>query len=163
MQPWAHGQQVPQNMYDRYGAYTMPQGGYPNATASGSPMNYGAYYPPATYAPSHGYNTASTGPAYRGGYQGATSYGNAHAYTSTASPSYGQYNTNTAASAYPAATGGYSNAYSAGSYNPGVMANATSGASAGQGGYTATTGASQSSGYDAAFITALHNLSFGNK
>lgn len=69
---WAQGQQYPQQMYGGYGAYP---GGYPNVTASSSPMNYGAYYPPAsTYGAS----------AYNRGYPGANSY------TPTGGAHYGQ-------------------------------------------------------------------------
>lgn len=63
--PWAQGQQHPQAAYDRYNAYPMQSSAYPSATASGSPMNYGGYYPPTTYSSSSAYS----GPAYRGGAQ----------------------------------------------------------------------------------------------
>jgi hypothetical protein len=60
MSSWTHGQQqLPQHAYDRYGAYP---GGYPNATAAGSPMNYGAFYPPtSTYGASSAYNRGYAG------------------------------------------------------------------------------------------------------
>lgn len=64
MTPWAHGQQMAPHMYNRYGGYPM-QGGYPNATGSGSPMNYGAYYPPA---PQSAYTLPGNGPPNRGGF-----------------------------------------------------------------------------------------------
>lgn len=70
MPPWAQGQQYAQQMYGGYGAFA---GGYPNVTASGSPMNYGAYYPPGS---NYG--------AYNRGYPAATSY------TPTGGASYGQ-------------------------------------------------------------------------
>lgn len=41
------------------------QGGYPNATGSGSPMNYGAYYPPA---PQSGYTLPNNGLSNRSGF-----------------------------------------------------------------------------------------------
>lgn len=60
-------------MYNGYGAYA---GSYPNASASGSPMNYGAYYPPgSTYGAQSAYNR---------GYPAGNSY------TPTGGSNYGQ-------------------------------------------------------------------------
>lgn len=71
MPPWAQGQQYSQQLYGGYNAFA---GGFPNVTASGSPMNYGAYYPPGS-----GY-----GAQYNRGYPGASSY------TPTGGSTYGQ-------------------------------------------------------------------------
>lgn len=96
---------------------SMQSNNYPNATASGSPMNYGGYYPPTSYPVSSAYGS-------RGG----------HATTS------GQYQSssfNEATSTTGAGTsGGYGN------------------------GHAATSGASYA-GYDAALVTAMHNMTFG--
>lgn len=168
MPPWPHGQQLASQMYDRYGGYAMSASGYPNATASGSPMNYGAYYPPTTYAPSPAYNVPSTGPSYRGGYPAAASYGNSQSNTSTAGPSYGQYAT--AGSGYTTSGAGFSgpatgnNSYSNSPYSSGAAASSNYGTSGGYGnGHTATSGASYNASYDPAFLTAMHNMSFGSK
>jgi hypothetical protein len=170
-----YGQQLNQHMYDRYNQYVMQPGGYPNATASGSPMNYGAYYPPTSYAASPAYNVASSGPAYRGGYQATTSYAASQAYTSTAGPSYSQYATagfpygqyTTAGPSYGQYTtsgANHSGAYSSAPYTSGAMTSTTFGSSGGYGnGYTATTGTSYNASYDPAFLTAMHNLSFNSK
>ncbi|KAF1845428.1 uncharacterized protein K460DRAFT_281921 [Cucurbitaria berberidis CBS 394.84] len=165
MPPWAHGQQLAPQMYDRYSPYAMQAaGGYPNATASGSPMNYGAYYPPTTYAPSPAYNIASSGPSYRGGYQATTAYAASQSYTSTAGPSYGHYTTSGAGAGYPSSGASYSNAYGNASYSSSTTTGANLGTSGGYGnGYTATSVPSYNAGYDTAFLTAMHNLSFGAK
>jgi len=131
MSPWAaHGQQQ-QQMY-------MQPGAYPNATASGSPMNYNGYYPPTTYGASPAYGAPSSGPAYRGGFSSATAHGGSSAYTTTAGPSYGQYT----ASSYNNPTnfgtsGGYGNSY------------------------TATSGASYNPAFDPALLAGMQNMSFG--
>jgi hypothetical protein len=111
MPPWPHGQQLPQQMY---GAFPMPAGGFPNASASGSPMNYGAYYPPTTYAASPAYGATSSGSAYRGGYPSTTAHAGAQSYTATATagPSYGQY-----APTFPTSGASYNTAY-----DPALMA-----------------------------------------
>ncbi|KAJ4371541.1 hypothetical protein N0V83_004760 [Neocucurbitaria cava] len=162
MPPWAHGQQLAPQMYDRYGAYAMQTGNYPNVTASGSPMNYGAYYPPTTYAPSPAYNIASSGPAYRGGYPATSAYNASQSYTSTAGPSYGQYTTSGAA--YTSSGAGHPNVYGSTAYTSGPTASTSYSTSGGYGnGYTAASGPSYNTGYDPAFLTAMHNLSFGAK
>jgi hypothetical protein len=61
-----------QNQYSQYDAYGRYPG-YPSATGSGTPMNYGAYQPPTTYAASPAFNNASSGPSYRGGYPSTSS------------------------------------------------------------------------------------------
>jgi hypothetical protein len=86
MPPWAQGHQYPQQIYGGYGAYAS---GYPNASASGSPMNYGAYYPPGS--------TYGAPPAYNRNYPAANSY------TPTGGANYGQ-------QATPGATNGKSGA-----------------------------------------------------
>ena len=63
MPPWAQGQQYQQQMYGGYGAFAS---GYPNVTASSSPMNYGAYYPPGS--------NYGAGQAYNRGYPAGNSY-----------------------------------------------------------------------------------------
>lgn len=73
-----------------YGGYNAYAGGYPNVTASGSPMNYGAYYPPGS-----GFGAQS---AYNRGYPGANSY------TPTGGSSYGQQATPGASNIKPVAT-----------------------------------------------------------
>ncbi|KAH8730847.1 hypothetical protein GQ44DRAFT_606062 [Phaeosphaeriaceae sp. PMI808] len=162
MPPWTHGQQLPQQMY---GAFPMQTSGYPNATASGSPMNYGAYYPPNTYAPSPTYGAPTSGSAYRGSYQSTT--GGAQSYTTTAGPSYSQY----ALSSYNnvpyssggmvapgfGTTGGYNNA----SYSSSGMVAPVFGTSSGFGnGYTATSGAAYNPALDPAFLAAMQNMNF---
>lgn len=138
-------------MYDRYGNF----GGFPNVTASGSPMNYGGYYPPTTYSASSTYNGPTSGPAYGGRYQAAS-----QSFTSTAGPSYGQYATSGASgygAGYSASGAGYT-PYTSGATNP---ASASTSSSNGNG-YTATSGASYSGSNDTAFLTAVQNLSLGN-
>lgn len=72
MSSWAQNQQYPHQMYGGYGAFT---GGYPSVTASGSPMNYGAYYSPGS-----GYGPAQPPPPYPG----------TNSFTPTRNFSYGQ-------------------------------------------------------------------------
>ncbi|KAJ4312908.1 hypothetical protein N0V94_007209 [Neodidymelliopsis sp. IMI 364377] len=84
MPPWAQGQQYQQQIYGAYGAYAA---GYPNASASGSPMNFGAYYPPAS---TYGVQTA-----YNRGYPGSNSY------TSTGGANFGQQATSGASNGKP--------------------------------------------------------------
>ncbi|CAI6315391.1 unnamed protein product [Periconia digitata] len=94
MPQWAHAQAMGSEMYGRFG---------------GSPMNYGAWYPPTTFSASPAFNHASSNASYRGGYPASTS---AQAAFAGASPNlgaiYGQY----LASPY--------NAYGAGA-NAGIM------------------------------------------
>lgn len=84
MPPWPQGQQYTQQMYGGYGAFS---GGFPNASAGASPMNYGAYYPPGS-----GYGAPSV---FNRGYPAANSY------TPTGSSSHSQ-------QATPGATNGKS-------------------------------------------------------
>lgn len=175
MPQWGHGQQVPADMM--YGRY-----GYPNVTASGSPMNYGAYYPPATYAASPAFNTASSGPSFRGGYPATTAatsgYAPAYAGVSTAGPSYGQYLTSGVSAPMPYSTAPAYNPYATTGYGatinystaPSYGAPYTSGGgnfsafstAGGYGsGFTATSGAASSAPYDPAFLAAMQALSFG--
>lgn len=151
MPPWAPGQQLTQPVYDRYNPYVMQAGGYPNASASGSPMNYGAYYPPTSFAPSPAYNMPSSSPAYRGGFPTTTGYGVSQAHTSTTGPPHGQHSTSGATT------------YSANSSGPATSTN--SGTSGPHGnGYTATSGASHNASYDPAILTAaMQSMSFGSK
>lgn len=138
MSPWALGQQMPQPMFDRYNAFPMQTGGYPNASTSGSPMNYGAWYPPTTYAASPAYGVPTSGPAYRGGYPTTTSYSGNQSYNpTTTGPSYNQYGTSGGNQAISSGTHGNT--------------------------HTATTGASHNTGYDPALLAAMQNMSFGNK
>jgi hypothetical protein len=135
MSPWAaQGSRYNQQTYN---AFPMQSAGYPNATASGSPMNYGAYYPPPT--PAYGAATASTG--YRGGQPGG------QPYTPTAGQAYGQYN---------------SNQYYKGSNASGAQNSTGTGTTGAYGnGSTATAGASYNSGYDPALVSGMQNMSFG--
>jgi hypothetical protein len=143
MTPWAgQGQRVNQQMY---GNYPMQAGGYPNATASGSPMNYGGYYPPTTYGASAGYGAATGGPAYRGGYT-STAAASSSAPTTTAGPSYNQYANSyykaaTTTSSIPNLTG------TAGSYGNGN-------------GHAAASGSGYNAGYDPSLMAAMQNMSF---
>jgi hypothetical protein len=135
MTPWA-GQGSRYNQ-QAYNAFPMQGAGYPNATASGSPMNYGAYYPPATPA----YGAAATGAGYRGGQTGAQSY------TPAAGQAYGQYN---------------SNQYYKGSNASGAQNGSSTGTTGAYGnGGTATAGASYNSGYDPSLVSGMQNMSFG--
>jgi len=100
MQQW--GQQMNPDMFARYN--------YPNASVSGSPMNFGAWYPPTTYAPSPNFNNTSNGPSYRGVYPTTTG-------PTAFAPSYGT---------APSFPGGYNNtghpANSAGGADPAMLA-----------------------------------------
>jgi hypothetical protein len=156
MQPWAHGQQMPQQMYRGY---------YPNVTASGSPMNYGAggYYPPSTYSSSYG-----------GGYGPATTtagYAASRNYTSNAGQSFGlhhpsSYAGNSSYSSGPAYPNAYGNAQytssAPGGYygTAGGRGNGSSGAYSG--GNTATSGGRPNTGADGNLMNAMQNMSFGN-
>ncbi|KAF2706460.1 PSP1-domain-containing protein [Pleomassaria siparia CBS 279.74] len=60
-QQWSQAQQYG----GRYGSYPTA-GGYPNASGSGSPMNYGNYYPPTTFSSSPAFKSATSGAAYDG-------------------------------------------------------------------------------------------------
>jgi hypothetical protein len=141
MSPWAaNGQRFNQQMYN---SFPMQGGSYPNATASGSPMNYGAYYPPATPA----YGTATSGPPYRGGYPSTAAQTGAQSYTAAASTGYGQYS---------------STPYYKGPNASGATNGPGAGTTGGYGnGYTATSGASYNPGYDPTLMAAMQNMSFG--
>ncbi|KAI4607941.1 hypothetical protein J4E80_009337 [Alternaria sp. BMP 0032] len=139
MQPWSHGQQMQQQMYRNY---------YPNVTASGSPMNYGAgaYYPPSTYTSSYG-----------GGYGPATTtagYAASRNYTSSTGHAFGHqhHNAYNGGASYSAG-GGYTNAYANAQYT-----------SAAPGGYYGASGGRgrPNTGADSTLNGAMHNLSFGN-
>lgn len=143
MHPWASGQQYTQAMYDRYNPYAIQAGGYPNATASASPMNYGAYYPPTSFAPSPVGNMSSSSGGARGGFQGASAYG-------------------------PPQHGGASNARVVHGLNTnvGVNSNTNLGANTGQdnGRPAAAGNNAYNANYDPAFLTAaMQNISFGSK
>ncbi|KAL6708975.1 hypothetical protein ACN47E_002102 [Coniothyrium glycines] len=154
MPPWAHGQQLAQPMYDRYNPYAIQAGSYPNASASGSPMNYGAYYPPTSFATSSAYNIPSSSSGYRGGYPATTGYAASPTYTSSAGSSYGQYATSGAAQG---------SAYSSAPYISGVAAGNNYSTSGGNG-YTATSSASQNGAQDPGYLSAaMNNLSFNAK
>ncbi|PVH94300.1 hypothetical protein DM02DRAFT_196312 [Periconia macrospinosa] len=58
MPQWGHAQAMGPDMYGRFG---------------GSPMNYGAWYPPTTFSASPAFNNASSNASYRGGYPASTS------------------------------------------------------------------------------------------
>jgi hypothetical protein len=127
-----------------YGNYPMQASTYPNATASGSPMNYGGYYPPTTYGASPAYGAATSGPAHRGGYTSTTGAGGGQASTATtASPAYNQY---------------------ASSYYKTPSASVAMGGTTGSpgNGYTATSGTAHNTGYDP-LMAAMQNMSFGGK
>lgn len=139
MQPWSHGQQMQQQMYRNY---------YPNVTASGSPMNYGAgaYYPPSTYTSSYG-----------GGYGPATTtagYAASRNYTSSTGHAFGHqhHNAYNGGASYSSG-GGYTNAYANAQYT-----------SAAPGGYYGASGGRgrPNTGADSTLNGAMHNLSFGN-
>ncbi|KAF1911183.1 hypothetical protein BDU57DRAFT_112398 [Ampelomyces quisqualis] len=131
MSSWAgQGHRYNQQMY---GTVPMQAGSYPSAAASGSPMNYGGYYPPTSYPSTSGYGS-------RGGYASASAQGRSH--MTTAGPTYGQSQSQSSSYNNPTKTTG-------------------AGTSGGYGnGSTATSGASYT-GYDAALVTAMHNMSFG--
>ncbi|KAH7396566.1 hypothetical protein DE146DRAFT_614119 [Phaeosphaeria sp. MPI-PUGE-AT-0046c] len=131
MTPWANqGQRYGEQMY---GAMPMQSGGYPSATASGSPMNYGAYYPPTSYAASPAYGASTSGSSHRGTYGSATN--------ATTGSAYGQYNPASSYNKVPISTaGGAGNGYTATSntvYN--------------------------NPGYDPTLVSAMQNMSFGGK
>lgn len=134
MAPWNQGQQLPQQMYDRFNGYPMHQGSYQGASGSGSPMNYGAWYPPSTFAGSPAYGAASSGPAYRGNPQtGNPTYNHA-----TSGAQFNQFGA--------AATGQTGNINGNGNTMSGAAANNN-----------------QHTGYDPAMLAALQNMSFGSK
>jgi hypothetical protein len=144
MTPWVgQGQRMNQQVY---GNYPMQAGGYPNATGSGSPMNYGGYYPPTTYGASAGYGAASGGAAYRGGYT-STGAAGPSATTTTAGPSYNQ----------------YSNPYyKAASTTPSIpnLSAGTAGSYGNGNGHAAASGSAYNAGYDPSLIAAMQNMSF---
>jgi hypothetical protein len=138
MPPWpGHNQRFNQQMY---GSFPIQAGNYPNATASGSPMNYGAYYPPTTYAASPAYGASTSGPTYRGGYPSTTAHAGAQSYTPTP-----YYKTNNSSGTMGAPSAGTAGGYGNGNGN----------------GYTATSGASYNPTYDPVLMAAMQNMSFG--
>jgi hypothetical protein len=164
---FGHQHMAPPPMYNRFA--------YPNATASGSPMNYdGNYYgPPATYSTSPAFNQAASGPSYRGGYPTTTSTAATHApvhgMASTAGPIHGSYVASryggttyysTAAAQNMYATSGPT-ATSTYGITPTFAGQFTSGTGKHTGnGHTVTSGAGVSGGYDPTY--GMANLSFGN-
>ncbi|KAF2204545.1 hypothetical protein GQ43DRAFT_469018 [Delitschia confertaspora ATCC 74209] len=91
---WGQGQQAGQDALNRYSPYPVAAGGYPNVTASGTPVNFNAYYPPTTYASSPSYPLSSTpyyaaaaqstpGSSYGGAYGSQGQARNAHNVTHT--------------------------------------------------------------------------------
>ncbi|KAF2739680.1 hypothetical protein EJ04DRAFT_286750 [Polyplosphaeria fusca] len=86
--------QWPQAQPEMYGRYT------------GSPMNYGAFYPPTTYSASPAFNNASSGPSYRGGYPAgistSTNYQQGYSGGSSSTQSYNGYTATSAAGYDPA-------------------------------------------------------------
>lgn len=142
MPQWGHAQMTA-DMYGRFG--------FPNVTAGGSPMNYGAWYPPTTYSASPAFNNASSGVSYRGGYPATTGAGSAYGqYTTSGLSAPATYSTAPAYSMY--ATSGAGN----------FSGHGTTSTSYGNG-FTATSGAATSATYDPALLTAMANMSFGNK
>ncbi|PSN73669.1 hypothetical protein BS50DRAFT_482600 [Corynespora cassiicola Philippines] len=141
MAPWAHGQQLGQDVYGRYPSYPMHGGNFPNASTGGSPMNYGAYYPPTTYSASPAFNQASSGASYRGGYP---------ATTGTQASAGNTYNNNN--NVYGGANGGRQ----APTSNPAGYSNNNNTGSYGEGAAPATSAA-----YDAGFLAAVQSLSVG--
>lgn len=78
MPAWVQNLQ-PQSLpytHQMYGAYNAFSGGYPNASASSSPMNYGPYY--------------SSGPGYGAASDYFRGYSAANSYTPTGNSSYNQ-------------------------------------------------------------------------
>ncbi|KAF2036745.1 hypothetical protein EK21DRAFT_51867 [Setomelanomma holmii] len=146
MAPWAQNQQVNAQMYGSN--FSMQGAGYPNATASGSPMNYGAYYPPTTYGASPAYGASASGPAYRSAYSANNPYAGVQSNHSAAGPS---------SSLYAPTTYGNS------SYGSSAGIASGSGASGGNGN-NATSGVSYSAGaaaYDPGLVAAIQNMGFG--
>jgi hypothetical protein len=163
---YAFSQQLPQypaaqNVYQapQYGHQPMQtpvfdRYGYPTATASGSPMNFGGnFYPPTTYSTPPAFNAVTSGASHRGGYSAttanATTYSPAHGMVSAAGPAHGSYTTSRVDGTMY--------------YNPAPTHNAyaTSGADKyGGNSYTATSSAGAFTGYDPAY--GMANLSFGN-
>lgn len=159
MAQWGHGQQLSHDMYGRYGSYPVAGGGYPNASASGSPMNYGAYYPPTTYSSSPAFNNASSGPSYRGGYpatSGSTTYATSHPVVSTTGSSAGQYTTGAGGPALYTTAASFGGQYTSAPLSMSYVTSATYG-----NGYTPPTTAGFSANYEPALINAIQNMSFG--
>jgi hypothetical protein len=129
-----------------YAASSMQTGVYPNATASGSPMNFGAYYPPTSYGGSPAYGSVSTGPPSRGTYATSSAQAANISYTAAGGSAFNQYG-----------QGGYQRTQNASN----SMGTGGSGTSGGYGnGYTATSGASYT-GFDSALMAGMQNMSFG--
>lgn len=155
-----NNQHLPPEMFGRYG--------FPNATGGGSPMNFGAWYPPATYSTSPAFNTASSGTSYRGGYP-ATTAATGHSYSQHVNAGHGGSMPNSAAPGYNShtATGtgltGHNNAGSAHAGQP----PSNTGGHAGYGttdysnGFTGTPGAVSSAGHDSNLAASIATLSFG--
>ena len=146
-----YGQQTnysAQTSYNSQPSYAMPPwaaqnqqmfmqpGQYPTATASGSPMNYPAYYPPSTYGASSGY---------RGGYSSSSAAGVSQSYTTTAGPSYNQ---------HP------SQMYAAANANP-LPEYLNRGSPANSKAKSTASGASYNPAFDPTLMTGMQNLGFG--
>ncbi|KAF2262702.1 PSP1-domain-containing protein [Lojkania enalia] len=145
MQQWAQGQHG-QDMYGRYPGYPAAAT-YPNATASGSPMNYGGYYPPGTYSSSPSFNTPSSAAPYRGGHTSGA--GGQSGYITS-----GGYGTS------PAYNGGYTATSSAGY---GGSSSYTGHAATSSAGYRTSFTATSSAEYDPTQLGSyMQNMSFGN-
>ncbi|KAJ4295189.1 hypothetical protein N0V90_007199 [Kalmusia sp. IMI 367209] len=120
MQQWGQ-QHLATDMYGRYD---------PGANANRSPMNMGAWYPPATYAASPAFNNASSAASFRGG------------YPASAGPGFAGYSASGAVSASYAA---------APPFNPFPTSSP---------GSSSTTGAAPFVGFDPDMLAAMATLSF---
>ena len=137
---WGQAQPSGQDVYNRYNPYPMPAGGYPNVTASGTPVNYGAYFPPTTISSSPAYSAASGVPNM---YPGAMPVG--------------YY-------AHPGGHGGGQHSQVPGtSTHNGTQSSNTGPSSTGSlhgNGYRAANTSSPHTSYDASLVNALQNMSF---
>ena len=134
---WGQAQPSSQDVYNRYNPYPLAPSGYPNATASGTPVNYNAYYPPAPF---------STSPAPSGGpamYPGAANTG----YYPHPSGSTGGH-------------GGQVPTSNAHNGNHPTNAGRSTPGSIHSNGYKSTTTHTTHTPYDASLVNALQNMSF---
>ncbi|EUC43849.1 hypothetical protein COCMIDRAFT_99827 [Bipolaris oryzae ATCC 44560] len=161
MQPWAHGQQMaPHNQqmapHGQQMAPHMYRNYYPNVSASGSQMTYGAagYYPPTTYPSSYGGNYVPT--------TTTAGYAASRNYTSNSGQSFVPHVPTTYGGSVPY-TSGSSQSNTGGYYGTsGPQVNGTSGAYAGSGAHTTTTAAHQNNDYDPGLMNAMQHMSLGN-
>jgi hypothetical protein len=142
---WGQNSQPGPDTFNRYNPYPVAATGYSNASGSGTPVNYGGYYPPAPL---------SSSPAYQGTAGNQASYGAAAYSGAPHGPGYGAHAN--AHNGLPPTTAGY-----------GAHANSHSGPPpttvASSAGPTHSNGNWGVQGYDDTFRRALHKLSLNKQ